>query len=147
MLLTSFLRSSSNSVTGSAGVSSTGAGHLTISNKAITRFCHKEAQKAQKEDLVIPEKSSNPVKRLSLLNSPVTAPDNLRSYASSHRGYRHQTSRASHRRARAPPSTRQSRLLPALPSHPNAQKPRPLLLSCRCRLSAARVLTSKAALD
>src|SRR5690349_24044730 len=38
ILLTSFARSASNSVTGSAGVSSTGAGHLTISKTAMVRF-------------------------------------------------------------------------------------------------------------
>src|SRR5262249_39582766 len=35
ILLTNFSRSSSKSVTGSAGVSSTGAGHFTISSNAI----------------------------------------------------------------------------------------------------------------
>jgi hypothetical protein len=47
MLLTSFLRSSSNSVTGSAGVSSTGAGHLTISNKAMALILPQRSTKVE----------------------------------------------------------------------------------------------------
>src|ERR1044072_71679 len=47
ILLTSLARSASNSVTGSAGVSSTGDGHFTISNKAIRQF-YNEPQKGTK---------------------------------------------------------------------------------------------------
>src|SRR5436190_19386258 len=40
--LTSFFKSSSNLVTGSAGLSSTGFGHVTISNKAILKSFGRE---------------------------------------------------------------------------------------------------------
>src|SRR5215208_6127436 len=132
MLLTSFARSSSNSVIGSAGVSSTGAGHLTISNKAMNRFCHKKAQKAQKRFVV---------------NTLATVPYTLQSCASSHLNYHHQISPASPPRARVRPSIRQSRPRPEPPSHLSARTPLPLPLSYRYRQSEARVAGSTAVLD